>query len=425
MKIKVKKLDYDKVVALPRPKHKPPKKTSLFFRTLLKIVSQGDLKDADFSYRLVGMDRLPEEPCLILMNHSSFIDLEIVSSVFYPKPFSIVCTSDGFVGKEWLMRSLGCIPTKKFITDVSLIADMKAALEEKKTSVLMYPEASYSFDGSATALPRGLGLLLKRLAVPVLMVRTYGAFARDPLYNCLQKRKVKVSAEIYSLFTKEEVASLDRKTLDEKLDEAFTFDHFTWQRENNVRITEPFRADGLERILYKCPVCGKEEMTEGKGEDFTCKACNLSWHMDELGRLENAEGKGFSHVPDWYAWERSEVKRELEEGSYLLDTPVKILMLVDYKAVYDVGEGRLRHNSEGFRLDGCEGKLHFERGPLDNYGLYADYYWYELGDVIAIGDENAVYYCFPEKGVPVAKARLAAEELYKMKKAERKSRVKA
>lgn len=51
------------------------------------------------------------------MNHSSFIDLKIASTVLYPSPLNIVCTSDGFVGKERLMRSLGCIPTRKFVTD--------------------------------------------------------------------------------------------------------------------------------------------------------------------------------------------------------------------------------------------------------------------------------------------------------------------
>lgn len=47
-----------------------------------------------------------KEPCLVLMNHSSFIDLKIASTVLYPRPLNIVCTSDGFVGKERFMRSL-------------------------------------------------------------------------------------------------------------------------------------------------------------------------------------------------------------------------------------------------------------------------------------------------------------------------------
>ena len=71
------------------------------------------------------MDKLGrKEPCLYLMNHSSFIDLKIVATILYPRRFNIVMTSDGFVGKRWLMRSLGCIPTNKFVTDTALVRNM-------------------------------------------------------------------------------------------------------------------------------------------------------------------------------------------------------------------------------------------------------------------------------------------------------------
>ena len=123
----------------------------------------------------------------------------------------------------------------------------------------------------------------------------------------------------------------------------------------------------------------------------------------------------YPHIPDWYAWQRDQVRQELENGTYRLETKVKIGMMVDYKAIYMVGEGHLTHSAEGFKLTGCGGKLNYEQGPLACYGLYSDYFWYEIGDVICIGNQDALYYCFPEKA-DVAKTRMAAEELYKLKK---------
>ena len=196
MKIKTKKLSWAQLQELPRPKHKKPIRPHPLFRTVVRVAAIPDLISARFSYEKVRMEAAGEGPWLVLMNHSSFIDLEIASKLLYPKPYNIVCTSDGLVGKEWLMRQIGCIPTQKFVPDLMLIRDMLYAVREKKNSVLMYPEASYSFDGCATPLPRQLGQLLKKLDVPVVMIRTYGAFARDPLYNCLQKRKVKVTAKM-------------------------------------------------------------------------------------------------------------------------------------------------------------------------------------------------------------------------------------
>ena len=274
------------------------------------------------------------------------------------------------------------------------------------------------------AIPDGLGGLLKMLKVPVIMVTTQGAFSRDPLYNGLRLRKVKVSADVRCLFTAEQVAELSAEELSAGLKQAFTFDAFAWQQENGIEIKEPFRAIGLERILYKCSECGVEGQMIGEGTEIYCKACGKRHVLTTLGRLEATEGETrFAHVPDWYAWERQCVREEIERGEYSLDTKTKIAMLVDHKALYTVGEGRLTHGTDGFVLDGCDGQLHYEQKPLSSHSLNSDYFWYEIGDMISIGNRDALFYCFPETEGIVTKTRLAAEEIYKIKVAEKRVRV--
>ena len=420
MKIKVVDKSYDQVLALPREEHRKPLKPSILFRTLLKLLSAADLKATNFQCRSIGMERLgADEPCLFLMNHSSFIDLKIASTILYPRPFNIVCTSDGFVGKAWLMRHLGCIPTQKFVSDLSLVRDMLYTVRQLRSSVLMYPEASYSFDGTATPLPESIGKCVKMLGVPLVMIRTYGAFARDPLYNGLQLRKVDVSAEMEYLLSPQEIAAASPAEINALLAERFSFDNFRDQQERQIRITEPFRADGLNRVLYKCPHCGKEGAMTGQGITLRCGSCGKTYLLTETGFLQAQEGETeYPHIPDWYRWERSCVRKELLDGSYRLDIPVSICMLVDSKSIYRVGEGRLIHSREGFHLSGCEGKLDYRQKPVSSYSLYSDYFWYELGDMICIGNSKVLYYCFPavQQDV-VAKTRLAAEELYKLTKA--------
>lgn len=424
MKIKTVPKSYDDVLALPAPQHKKPKRVNLFFRILLKVVSIPDLLAVRFQCRKIGMEKLGRrEPCMILMNHSSFVDLEIAASVLFPRRFNIVATTDGFVGKNWLMRQIGCIPTKKFVSEMGLIRDITYAIKTQKSSVLMYPEASYTFDGTATPLPDSVGQFIKRLGVPVVMIRTYGAFSRDPLYNNLQRRRVKVSADLEYLLSPEDTEKLSAEEINAILKERFSFDGFRWQQENGVRIDEPFRADFLNRVLYKCPACLQEGQMEGKGVHLTCKKCGKTYLLDSLGFLKALEGETeFSHVPDWYAWERDCVRRELLDGSYLLDVPVDICMSIDTKTIFRVGEGRLRHDGNGLRLTGCDGKLDYHHAPLSSYSLYSDFNWYEIGDMICIGNHAALYYCFPKTELDVvAKARLAAEELYKITKAASRS----
>jgi len=420
MKTFVKKSTYEKVMAMERTKRRKPMRPVFLIQILIRILSMFDLIPAKFTYEKHGMEKIgKKEPCLILMNHSSFMDLEIASHIFFPKRYGIVTTSDGFIGPlmRWLMPLLGCIPTQKFVTDMSLIRNMQYMLKEKKTSVLMFPEAGYSFDGTATVLPRKMGILLKKLDVPVVTVITQGAYFRQPLYNDLQKRRVKVRADVTCLFTREELKTLSVAELDARLEQQFTFDNFRWQQENNVVIDEPFRADGLNRLLYKCPHCSTEGDMVGKGIHLTCRHCGVQYELTETGYLKADKGV-FNHVPYWYNWQRQEVRKELEAGSYKLDVPVEIAMMVNYDALYMVGEGRLVHTTEGFRLTGCDGKLDYTQGPLASHCLNADYFWYEIGDMIGIGNQDVLYFCFPKGSEDVvAKTRLAVEELYKMKKA--------
>ena len=418
MKIKDTVKDYDEVCAIKHAAHVNPPKQSALLRKLIKVLSKGELKATHFTYETEGMEKLgKDEPCLILMNHSCFTDLQIVGTLFADRQYHIVCTNDGFVGKAGLMRKVGCIPTCKFITDLSLVKDMKYVFEELKSSVVMYPEASYSFDGTETPLPASLAKCIKLMNVPVVMIKTEGAFLRDPLYNNLQKRDVDIKACVKYLFSPEDIMQKSNEEINEILSADFKYDHFKSQHEKNVIIDEPFRADGLHRVLYKCPSCKSEGHMFGKGIHITCEGCKKEYTLEENGTLSSSDGKcEFTYVTDWYAWEREEVRKELEEGTYLLDTDVEIKMLVDMKSIYSVGEGRLIHNRDGFKLTGCENRLNYIQSGKSSYSLYADYYWYEIGDMICIGNTQVQYYCFPknqEKAI-VAKARLATEELYKM-----------
>lgn len=423
MKIKTVQKSYAEVMAKTPAKRKKPKRPNLFFRCLLKLVSLPDLWAVKLQCRRIGMERLGKrEPCLFLMNHSSFVDLEIAASILFPRPFNIVATTDGFVGKDWLMRQIGCIPTKKFVTDLGLIRDISHAVKALGNSVLMYPEASYSFDGTATPLPESLGKFIQTLGVPVVMIRTYGAFTRDPLYNNLQRRRTKVTADMEYLLSADEIKNMRAEDINALLKEKFTFDHFRWQEENKVCVKENFRADYLHRVLYKCPHCMTEGKMLGKGISLRCDACGKEYTLDEYGVLSAADGDGaFSFVTDWYAWERECVRKELEDGSYLLDTAVDVCMSIDTKAIYRVGEGHLTHDENGFLLCGEDWK--YAHSPVSSYSLYSDFNWYEIGDMICIGNHKALYYCFPKgQSVSVAKARLAAEELYKMAQSERRGR---
>ena len=161
-----------------------------------------------------------------------------------------------------------------------------------------------------------------------------------------------------------------------------------------------------------------------EGTAIFCRACGKRWTLREDGALEAQTGETeFSHLPDWFDWQRECVRREIEAGEYVMDCDVDICMQVDQRCLYRVGEGHLHHDRNGFHLTGCDGQLEYRQKPIATYCLNADFYWYEIADMIGIGNHNALYFCFPKSGTaPVTKMRFATEELYKAARRERDAR---
>lgn len=416
MNIKIKNITLDELQALPGVKKRQPKKPNILFKTLLKIITLPDVWATKFKLNKIGMERLGKnEPCLILMNHSSFFDLKLMVNAMYPKPMNIVTTIDGLVGQEWLLRNIGCMPTRKFVIDLGVIKDIRYCLTKLKSNVLMFPEAGYTFDGTSTVLPDSLGKLVKLLGAPLVSVIMNGSFARQPLYNQLHLRKVKIDADMKYLLSPEEIKNMSAEEINAIIRKEFSFDQFRWQQENNIKITEKNRADRLERVLYKCPHCLKEGEMVGLGTTLTCKACGKVYELTESGTMQALEGDTeFDHVPNWYSWQRECVKNELLNDEYHYEDFVDLYAVKDTKALYKLGDARLVQNKEGLTLYDLDGKVIFEQKPKYTYTLNADFYWYEIDDIVCIGNMDVSYYSVPKNNKRVAKMRLFAEELYKI-----------
>lgn len=145
--------------------------------------------------------------------------------------------------------------------------------------------------------------------------------------------------------------------------------------------------------------------------------------MSEYGELSASEGiTEFSHIPDWYEWEREQVRKEVENGSYRFESDVTVDSLPNAKGFIHLGQGRLIHDMRGFLLEGkYEGSpysVSFSSRSL--YSCHIEYnYLGKHGDCIDLNTLTDTYYIYPKcKDFSVTKIALATEEIYKMCRAQ-------
>ena len=308
------------------------------------------MRSHDFKLTKVNMDGV-KPPYLLLCNHGSFVDFYVLFEAIRPYDPNCVVAIDAVrdIGMP-VMGLTGYICKRKFVKDLHLIRNLKYVTEKLRNIACIYPEARYSLDGTTSFLPESLGKMCKLLKVPVVTLIARGNFVAQPQWN-KEDKFIPQEATLTQVATAEEVKALSAAELNERIRKAFVYDDFAYQKERGYRIDNPRRANGLHHILYQCPHCLTEFEMYSEGTTLECRHCGKKWEMTELGELEAHGGKTeFSHIPDWFAWERENVRREVRSGVYRFDAEVDVHTLPDATFFYAQGKGTLHQDCNGTTL---------------------------------------------------------------------------
>lgn len=355
-------------------------------------------------------------PFIILATHQSFMDFPQILKGIRPRNTMWVMSVDEFRRGDWLMGGIGGIPKRKFTHDIVTAKHMLYALKKLRYPVTIYPEARFEFAGINEQLDGAIGKFCKLANVPVVMCMSNGNFINSPQWSKHPYRKIRQEAHVYQLYSAEQLEKMSAEEIQAGIEKAFEKDEYKWQVDNNLHTRCRQRADGLYRILYKCPVCGKEHMNSG-GINLWCEECGAKWEMDTLSRLSGVNtDKGFSHIPDWYRWERGEVRKEIEDGTYFFEDDVRIEDYYSSKVGFvDVGRAHMVHDANGFTFKGkIDGKpFYLEKPGSLMSSLHVEFDFLRRGDAIDIATAHTSYFMFllTAKNA-LTKLHFAVEEIY-------------
>ena len=403
---KIKRFDFSKKPHAPYP----------WLMWLAKnIVAWPYLKRRGAVLKKRGMEELEGKPFILLCNHASLVDLCFMLKATHPYKVNNIMTLEGFnTYTEPLMRGLGVLGKRKYVSDISLVRNIRYCLKELKTVMSIFPEARYSLDGCTSFLADSTGGLLKMMREPVAILKIHGNFVDLPQWNKHSKKSY-CEAELYPIFTPEELKILSVEEINERLVKEFEYDDFKWQKENNVVIDHPDRADGLHALLYKCPNCLCEGETDSKGDTLFCRKCGKKWRMETDGSMRALSGETeFSHIPDWSKWERECVRKEIEDGTYRFEDEINLETLPNAWKFYKHGKGKLVQTPEGTTITGtCYGEpFELHKSAMNLSSLHIEYDYLGRGDCVDISTLDDSYWCYLTKRDAITKLSFATEEIF-------------
>jgi 1-acyl-sn-glycerol-3-phosphate acyltransferase len=126
--------------------------------------------------RIEGRENIPQEGCLVVSNHASFMDPTTVGWAFGREMY--------YLGRKdlfrppflsWFLPMCNVLPVDRDAPDISGMRRIIKMLQAGE-SVLIFPEGTRSEDGALKPAEPGAGLIAIKADVPILPVRVFGTY---------------------------------------------------------------------------------------------------------------------------------------------------------------------------------------------------------------------------------------------------------
>ena len=359
--------------------------------------------------RLNDVDKI-EPPYLLIYNHPSKFDFAYALLPLFPKKINSIIAYYYFCNYRFgrLLHHMGGFPKFLYHPDVSSIKNIKRVIRDKGILGIA-PEGRLSAYGCMESLAPATEKLVKHLGVPVVMAKINGAYLTFPKWS-KKVRRGRVEIEYEQILTAEEIKQMSAEEIKQVLNEKLYYDDFKWQEEKKIYYKGKNLAEGLEHLLYICPVCKEEFTFSAKGNDLTCSSCGVHVHLNNYYEFEADNPLIPKNIRDWYLYQKAVEKKNVERVNYLLESRVTLKFPDPAgKGFTKVGEGVTVMTEKGVTYTGTiNGELKtvyfkIENIPAILFGINEDFEIYH---------DNTLYYFIPENIRECVKWSVVGEAMY-------------
>ena len=350
---------------------------SLFmrFRVRYNVINRHAIDKLDDSY-------------LVLANHHAWFDFLGIHYINKNRRYAMVMNNYYFnlpiIGK-WFKRA-GCIPKKLFTPDINCVIDIFKA-KEAGFPIAMFPEARLSTDGGRSLMNPGIVPLIKKLNVPVVLVQLRRGYFIKPKWR--KKRFTgRYDVKVARVVQPEELAQMSDKEILDVVESNLYFNEF--DNTKGVNIIRPHKAEGLEKILYRCPHCGGMFTNISKGNKMTCTACGKEYEIKPNYQFKKVEQGDYNNLYDYYQAIRAIETKELDNVYFLIDVNVKIF--TDGKTKPRLDKGTFRFTNKKVSYKSIVNDTYFEYRIDQLEGIA-----YSVNEEFEMYYKGELYYFYPTK----------------------------
>ena len=264
-----------------------------------------------FGYRFEKAKDLPEN-YIVLSNHTTDYDLLFVAASFPRMMY--------FIGSEHIARWKLLYKFLRFCFDpimrpkgASAAFTVKEMMRRARagSNLCLFAEGIRSWDGTPSPIAPSTAKMVQRLGCGLVTYRITGGYFASPMWAGANVRRGPIHGAPVHVFTAEQVASMDTSTLYQIIVDDLGEDAYDRQSANPKPYRSKTPAEGMENLLFLCPLCKERDTFHSLDNTVSCSSCGLSFRYNEFGMLEDAP---YPTLRDFHSWQKTEVAEHVEHG---------------------------------------------------------------------------------------------------------------
>ena len=303
--------------------------------------------------------KMKDSQAIYLCQHRSSLDYIYLFAGIKNLNVHILCGYQSVFQKNVykLLKSLGVIAKMLYQPDLQATKQTFQAIKSGG-NVVIFPEGIQSTSGSTHPINPATKSLIKKVALPIVLVSIKGSYFSRTRYSS-DVKKGKITVTFDKLFSSEDCKNLSAEQLHNELLEKLKYNEFEEFKGEKVafRGKKP-NIYGLDNIIFKCPNCNSEYTFSTENDVMSCNKCGFSIKMDEYYDISSVNGNlPFENIDEWYKWQRKVIAKEVLQDDFCISTKVSIgninvKKLNNNYSILSHGEGILTLTNKGLTYAG-------------------------------------------------------------------------